>query len=154
MPQRILHNVRQVMPEGGIVALDNGIQDLVCAQLPHACGEYAAAGQRAGDDGAGLPSAMMASMLCPERRMLAVCGDGGLMMNSREMETAAPLGLNLVVLILQDNAYGMIRWKQAVDGFANWGLSFGNPNFVIGTGQVAGIFQGAGCRHQGPPGEP
>jgi hypothetical protein len=63
--------------------------------------------------GAGLPSAMMASMLCPERRMLAVCGDGGLMMNSREMETAAPLGLNLVVLILQDNAYGMIRWKQA-----------------------------------------
>ena len=117
MPQRILHNVRQVMPEGGIVALDNGIQDLVCAQLPHACGEYAAAGQRAGDDG-GLPSAMMASMLCPERRMLAVCGDGGLMMNSREMETAAPLGLNLVVLILQDNAYGMIRWKQAVDGFA------------------------------------
>jgi acetolactate synthase-1/2/3 large subunit len=124
MPQRILHNLRQVMPEGGIVALDNGIQDLVCAQLPHACGEYAAAGQRAGDDGggAGLPSAMMASMLCPERRMLAVCGDGGLMMNSREMETAAPLGLNLVVLILQDNAYGMIRWKQAVDGFANWGL--------------------------------
>ena len=53
MPQRILHNVRQVMPEGGIVALDNGIQDLVCAQLPHACGEYAAAGQRAGDDGGG-----------------------------------------------------------------------------------------------------
>ena len=53
MPHRILHNVRQVMPEGGIVALDNGIQDLVCAQLPHACGEYAAAGQRAGDDGGG-----------------------------------------------------------------------------------------------------
>lgn len=104
--------------------------------------------------GAGLPSALMASMLFPERRMLAVCGDGGLMMNSREMETAAPLGLNLVVLILQDNAYGMIRWKQAVDGFANWGLSFGNPNFVIGTGQVAGLFEGAGCRHRGPPGEP
>jgi acetolactate synthase-1/2/3 large subunit len=79
--------------------------------------------------GAGLPSAIVASMLYPERRMLAVCGDGGLMMNSREMETAAPLGLNLVVLILQDNAYGIIRGKQAVDGFANWGLSFGNPNF-------------------------
>ena len=154
MPQRILHNVRQVMPEGGIVALDNGIQDLVCAQLPHACGEYAAVGQRAGDDGGGAAvgdDGVNAVSRAPHAGSL---WRRGLMMNSREMETAAPLGLNLVVLILQDNAYGMIRWKQAVDGFANWGLSFGNPNFVIGTGQVAGIFQGAGCRHQGPPGEP
>jgi acetolactate synthase-1/2/3 large subunit len=46
------------------------------------------------------------------------------------METAVRLKLNLVVLILQDNAYGMIRWKQAVDDFADWGLTFGNPDFV------------------------
>ena len=52
------------------------------------------------------------------------------MMNSQELETAVRLGLNLVVLILQDNAYGMIRWKQAVDSFADWGLTFGNPDFV------------------------
>jgi acetolactate synthase I/II/III large subunit len=51
-------------------------------------------------------------------------------MNSQEMETAVRLKLNLVVLILQDNAYGMIRWKQEADGFADWGLSFGNPDFV------------------------
>ena len=80
--------------------------------------------------GAGLPSAMMASMLYPDRRVLAVCGDGGFMMNSQEMETAVRLKLNLVVLILQDNAYGMIRWKQAVDNFADFGLTFGNPDFV------------------------
>ena len=80
--------------------------------------------------GAGLPSAMMASMLYPERRVLAVCGDGGFMMNSQEMETAVRLGLNLVVLIVQDNAYGMIRWKQAVDKFPDWGLTFSNPDFV------------------------
>ena len=80
--------------------------------------------------GAGLPSAMMAAMLFPQRRVLAVCGDGGFMMNSQEMETAVRLGLNLVVLIIQDNAYGMIRWKQVADGFADWGLSFGNPDFV------------------------
>ena len=67
--------------------------------------------------GAGLPSAMMAAMLYPERRVLAVCGDGGFMMNSQEMETAVRLKLNLVVLILEDSAYGMIRWKQAVDQF-------------------------------------
>jgi acetolactate synthase I/II/III large subunit len=80
--------------------------------------------------GAGLPSAMMAAMLYPERRVLAVCGDGGFMMNSQEMETAARLKLNLVVLIMEDRAYGMIRWKQAVDEFADWGLTFGNPDFV------------------------
>ena len=52
------------------------------------------------------------------------------MMNSQELETAVRLGLDLVVLILQDDAYGMIRWKQAVDKFADFGLTFGNPDFV------------------------
>ena len=46
------------------------------------------------------------------------------------METAVRLGLNLVVLVLQDNAYGMIRWKQQVDGFPDFGMTFGNPNFA------------------------
>jgi acetolactate synthase-1/2/3 large subunit len=69
-------------------------------------------------------------MLQPTRRVLAVCGDGGFMMNSQEMETAARLRLNLVVLVLQDNAYGMIRWKQAADGFPDFGMTFGNPDFV------------------------
>jgi acetolactate synthase-1/2/3 large subunit len=52
------------------------------------------------------------------------------MMNSQELETAVRLRLNLVVLIVQDNAYGMIRWKQAVDDFTDFGLTFGNPDFV------------------------
>ena len=62
--------------------------------------------------------------------MLAVCGDGGFMMNSQELETAVRLKLNLVVLVLEDCAYGMIRWKQQVDGFPDFGLDFGNPDFV------------------------
>ena len=73
---------------------------------------------------------MMASLLHPDRRVLAVCGDGGFMMNSQELETAVRLKLNVVVLILQDDAYGMIRWKQAVDDFPDWGLTFSNPDFV------------------------
>ena len=81
--------------------------------------------------GAGLPSAIMAALLHPTCRALAVAGDGGFMMNSQELETAVRLGINLVVLILRDNAYGMIRWKQAVDGFADFGLTFGNPDFDI-----------------------
>ena len=62
--------------------------------------------------------------------MLAVCGDGGFMMNSQELETAVRLKLDLVVLIVEDSAYGMIRWKQAVDNFADFGMTFGNPDFV------------------------
>jgi acetolactate synthase-1/2/3 large subunit len=80
--------------------------------------------------GAGLPSAMMAALLNPGKRVLAVCGDGGFMMNAQELETAIRLKLDLVVLILEDNAFGMIRWKQAVDGFPDYGMTFNNPDFV------------------------
>jgi acetolactate synthase-1/2/3 large subunit len=80
--------------------------------------------------GAGLPSAIAAKLLNPERKVLAVCGDGGFMMNSQELETAMRLKLDLVVLIIVDSAYGMIRWKQAVDHFADYGMTFGNPDFV------------------------
>ena len=52
------------------------------------------------------------------------------MMNSQELETAVRLKQDLVVLILDDSAYGMIRWKQAVDDFPDFGLTFGNPDFV------------------------
>jgi acetolactate synthase-1/2/3 large subunit len=73
---------------------------------------------------------MMAAMLHPDRRVLAVCGDGGFLMNAQELETASRLKLNLVVLIIEDNAYGMIRWKQAADGFPDFGMTFDNPDFV------------------------
>jgi acetolactate synthase-1/2/3 large subunit len=79
--------------------------------------------------GAGLPSGMMAALLYPDRRVLAVCGDGGFMMNSQELETALRLRLNLVVLIIEDGGYGLIRWKQGLDGFADYGLQFNNPDF-------------------------
>jgi acetolactate synthase-1/2/3 large subunit len=130
-PQRIVHDVRQVIPEDGIVALDNGMYKIWFARnyRTHVANTLLLDNALA-TMGAGLPSAMMASMLYPGRRVLAVCGDGGFMMNSQELETAARLRLNLVVLILEDDAYGMIRWKQAVDHFPDWGLTFGNPDFV------------------------
>ena len=73
---------------------------------------------------------MMASLLYPQRRVMAICGDGGFMMNSQELETAVRLKLDLVILLLEDHAYGMIRWKQAVDEFPDFGMTFGNPDFV------------------------
>jgi acetolactate synthase-1/2/3 large subunit len=130
-PQRIVHDVRQVMPEDGIVSLDNGMYKIWFARNYRTrVANTLLLDNALATMGAGLPSAMMAAMLYPERRVLAVCGDGGFMMNSQELETATRLGLSLVVLILQDDAYGMIRWKQAADGFADFGLGFGNPDFV------------------------
>ncbi len=130
-PQRIVRDVRKVMPEDGIVCLDNGMYKIWFARnyRTHVANTLLLDNALA-TMGAGLPSAMMAAMLYPKRRVLAVCGDGGFMMNSQEMETAVRLGLNLVVMILEDSAYGMIRWKQAVDKFPDWGLTFGNPDFV------------------------
>ncbi|WP_024517405.1 acetolactate synthase large subunit [Bradyrhizobium sp. Tv2a-2] len=131
-PQRIVHDVRQVMPENGIVALDNGMYKIWFARNYRTrVANTLLLDNALATMGAGLPSAMLAAMLYPDRRVLAICGDGGFMMNSQEMETAVRLKLNLVVLILQDNAYGMIRWKQAVDHFPDFGLSFGNPDFVL-----------------------
>ena len=130
-PQRIVHDVRQVMPEDGVVCLDNGMYKIWFARNYRTrIANTLLLDNALATMGAGLPSAMMAALLYPSRRVLAVCGDGGFMMNSQELETAIRLGLNLVVLILQDNAYGMISWKQAVDSFADWGLTFGNPDFA------------------------
>lgn len=130
-PQRLVHDVRQVIPENGIVALDNGMYKIWFARNYRT---YVAntllLDNALATMGAGLPSAMMAAMLYPDRRVMAICGDGGFMMNSQELETAVRLKLNLVVLILNDGAYGMIRWKQAVDDFQDFGLTFGNPDFV------------------------
>jgi len=130
-PQRIVHDVRQVMPEDGIVCLDNGMYKVWFARNYRTrVANTLLLDNALATMGAGLPSAMMAAILNPTRRVLAVCGDGGFMMNSQELETAVRLKLNLVVLILQDNAYGMIRWKQAADGYPDFGMTFGNPDFV------------------------
>jgi acetolactate synthase-1/2/3 large subunit len=130
-PQRIVHDVRQVIPPDGIVALDNGMYKIWFARnYRTTVANTLLLDNALATMGAGLPSAIAASLIHPDRRVLAVCGDGGFMMNSQELETAVRLKLNLVVLVLEDRAYGMIRWKQEVDGFSDFGLDFGNPDFV------------------------
>src|SRR6202022_2413266 len=113
-PQRIVHDVRQVMPPDGIVALDNGMYKIWFARNYRTdVANTLLLDNALATMGAGLPSGMMAALLYPKRRVLVVAGDGGFMMNSQELETARRMNLNLVVLIIEDQAYGMIRWKQA-----------------------------------------
>ncbi len=130
-PQRLVHDIRQVMPPDGIVALDNGMYKIWFARNYRTrVANTLLLDNALATMGAGLPSAMMAAMLHPQRRVMAVCGDGGFMMNSQELETAVRLKLNLVVLVIEDGAYGMIRWKQSVDRFPDFGMTFGNPDFA------------------------
>ncbi|MGB3711423.1 MAG: acetolactate synthase large subunit [Erythrobacter sp.] len=130
-PPHLVAKVREAMPRDGIICLDNGVYKIwfargYTAYLPNTV----LLDNALATMGAGLPSAMMSAMLYPTRKVMAICGDGGFMMNSQEMETAVRLGLNLTVLILRDDAYGMIRWKQANMGFADYGLTYDNPDFV------------------------
>jgi acetolactate synthase I/II/III large subunit len=131
LPQRVVADIRQCMGEQDFVCLDNGIYKLWFARNYRAARPNTLLLDNAlATMGAGLPSAMAAALLHPERKVLAVCGDGGFMMNSQELETCMRLGLNLTVLILRDDAMGMIRWKQEEMGFGDYAMTMGNPDFV------------------------
>jgi acetolactate synthase I/II/III large subunit len=130
-PERLVSDVRRVLPAESILTLDNGMYKLWFARSFVAHGQNSLLLDNAlATMGAGLPSAMAARMVHPDRPVVALCGDGGFMMNSQELETAVRLGLDLVVVVLRDDAYGMIRWKQEEMGFPDLGLGYGNPDFV------------------------
>jgi len=131
LPQRLVNLLRNKLASEDIITLDNGIYKLwfarnyICHEPNTLLLDNALASM-----GAGLPSAMAVNMLYPDRKVVSVCGDGGFMMNSQEMETAVRLNLNLTVIILNDSAYGMIKWKQEDMGFEDFGLDYKNPDFV------------------------
>jgi acetolactate synthase-1/2/3 large subunit len=131
LPQRLVNLLREKLESKDIITLDNGVykiwfaRNYTCHQPNTLILDNALASM-----GAGLPSAMMAKMLNPDKNVIAVCGDGGFMMNSQEIETAVRLGLHLTIIILNDQGYGMIKWKQEDMGFENFGLEYKNPDFV------------------------
>ncbi len=130
-PQRLVADVRAAMPEDGIICLDNGMYKIWFARNYKAYQPNTILLDNAlATMGAGLPSAIGAAFVYPERKILAICGDGGFMMNSQELETAVRTRRDVTTLLLRDDSYGMIRWKQDEAGFQDWGLEFGNPDFV------------------------
>ncbi len=130
-PQRLVADVRRAMPQDGIIALDNGVYKIWFARNYRASAPNTVLLDNAlATMGAGLPSAIAARVVHPNRKVMAICGDGGFMMNSQELETAVRMKLQLVVLILRDDAYGMIKWKQSHMKLKPFGLDYGNPDFV------------------------
>ncbi len=128
---RVVADVAAALAPDDIVCLDNGLYKLWFARNFRARRQNALLLDNAlATMGAGLPSAIAARLVHPGRRVVAVCGDGGFMMNSQELETAVRLGIDLTVLLLRDNAYGMIKWKQKHEEYPNFGMDLGNPDFV------------------------
>lgn len=131
LPQRLVNLLRQKLDDEDIVTLDNGVYKIWFARnyTCHAPNTMLLDNALA-TMGAGLPSAMAAKQIHPNRKVVSINGDGGFMMNSQELETAVRMGLDLIVIILNDSAYGMIKWKQEGVGFNEFGLDFQNPDFV------------------------
>jgi acetolactate synthase I/II/III large subunit len=130
-PQRVLHDLRQVLAPEDIVISDVGAHKLWVARLfPAVDPNTVVISNGFAAMGIGLPGAIAAKLLHPDRHVVTVTGDGGLLMNVQELETAVRLGLSLVVLIFRDDAYGVIRWKQLNRYRRESGVAFGNPDFV------------------------
>jgi Thiamine pyrophosphate-requiring enzymes [acetolactate synthase, pyruvate dehydrogenase (cytochrome), glyoxylate carboligase, phosphonopyruvate decarboxylase] len=132
IPQAVVQSVRKVLGREDIITLDNGIYKLWFARLYKTYAPNTVLLDNAlATMGAGLPSGITAKLLHPERRVLAICGDGGFMMNCQELETAIRYEIPIVVLILNDNGFGFIKWKQKKMHFEDFGLDYGNPDFSL-----------------------
>ena len=140
-PQKVLWDVRQIMRPEDIVLSDVGAHKMWIARH-YQCHEPNTCLIPNGfcSMGFALPGAIAASLVHPEQRILAICGDAGFMMNVQEMETAKRLNSNIVVMVWEDKMYGLIAWKQQNQFGTHTDLSFDNPNWL----ELASAFGWAG----------
>jgi len=130
-PQKAIADLRAVLAPEDIVVSDVGAHKIWVARLYQAyepntviiSNGFAAMG-------IALPGAIAAALVSPERRVVALTGDGGFLMNAQELETAARLGVRVTVVVWRDDGYGLIDWKQRNEFGRPFGVEFGNPDFV------------------------
>ena len=130
-PQKAIVDLRRALGPEDIVVSDVGAHKIWVARLYQAyepntviiSNGFAAMG-------ISLPGAIAAKLVHPDRRVVALCGDGGFLMNSQELETARRIGANVTVVIWRDDGYGLIDWKQRTEFGRPFGVEFTNPDFV------------------------
>jgi acetolactate synthase I/II/III large subunit len=130
-PQRAIAELRAALGPDDIVVSDVGAHKVWVARLYQAyepntviiSNGFAAMG-------ISLPGAIAAKLVHPDRHVVALCGDGGFLMNSQELETAKRIGANVTVVVWRDDGYGLIDWKQRNEFGRPFGVEFGNPDFV------------------------
>jgi acetolactate synthase-1/2/3 large subunit len=130
-PQRAIADLRRALGPSDIVVSDVGAHKVWVARLYQAyepntviiSNGFAAMG-------ISVPGAIAAKLVHPDRRVVALCGDGGFLKNSQELETATRLGTDITVIVWRDDGYGLIDWKQRNEFGKPFGVEFGNPDFV------------------------
>ena len=142
-PQRIIYDIRKALGDSDILISDVGMHKIWAARMyktyePNTC----IIDNGLCSMGIALPGAIGAKLVHPDRKVVAVCGDGGFMMNSQEIETAMRIGTAVVIVIFNDSKYGMIEWKQQMHHQETNGIDFTNPDFV----KYAESFGGKGYR--------
>jgi len=130
-PQRVVSDTRAALGRSDIVLADTGAVKMWMARLyptyePNTC----LVSNGLSTMGFAMPGAIGAKLAEPGRRVLAATGDGAFLMNSQEIETALRERIPLTVLIWEDDAYGLIKWKMDLELGHDVATSFGNPDFV------------------------
>ena len=131
MPRRLARELRESLADEDILTLDNGLYKVwIARNYPARKPNTLLLDNALATMWAGLPSAMEAKRLNPDKQVVCVTGDGGLVMNLWDIETAVRMKLDLTIIVLNNSSYGMIKWKQGTSGFGDFWLDFGNPDFV------------------------
>ena len=130
-PQKILSDVRAVLDEDDILISGVGMHKVWVARLyPAYKPNTVIISNGLASMGISLPGAIAAKLAYPERKVVAIAGDGEFMMNVQELETAKRLGLSFTVVIFNDKKYAQIEWKQMKKFKKTFGIEFTNPDFV------------------------
>jgi acetolactate synthase-1/2/3 large subunit len=130
-PQKAVADLRAALDPSDIVVSDVGAHKIWMARLfPTYEPNTVIISNGFAAMGIALPGAIAASLVHPDRRVVALCGDGAFLMNSQELETASRVGARVCVVVWRDDEYGLIDWKQRVEFGRPFGVSFGNPDFV------------------------
>ena len=131
-PQKLIADVRKVMSPDSILLSDVGAHKMWIARQ-YQCHEPNTCLIPNGfcSMGFALPGAIAASLVYPDKNILGIAGDAGFLMNVQEMETAKRLNVNCTMLVWEDNAYGLIAWKQEAEFGSHTDLSFGNPKWLL-----------------------
>jgi acetolactate synthase-1/2/3 large subunit len=130
-PKQLISDLRNILDNEDIVCLDNWLYKVRFARNYHCYAPNTLLLDNAlATMGAGYSTAMITKILNPDRKVVAVVWDGWLVMNLGDLETLTRLGIDITVIVLNDNAYGMIKWKQHVHGYQDFWLDLHNPDFI------------------------